>query len=124
MNEVAVNLSLVSNVWIKQLVFPTAGTIMVSHVHTFDHQTLLASGRLRVFVDGCARDFQAPQIIVIRQGQSHVFEALEDQTVAYCVHALRSSERVEDIIDPRHEVHLSHTYPISAGVPNTVNPLL
>ena len=124
MNHPNVNLSLVSNVWVKQLNFEKAGDVMVSHVHSFDHQTLLAKGSLRVFVNGIAREFQAPQIIVIGKGESHVLEALEDGTVSYCIHALRSSERAEDIIDPDQTVDLAKTHPISCEVPNDQNPLL
>ena len=124
MNECKVNLSLVANVWIKQLDFPTAGTIMAGHMHTFDHQTLLARGSLRVFADGIARDFQAPQIIVIEQGEVHILEALEDNTVAYCIHALRDGEHVEDIISPDQVVDLSQLTPISLDIPNEHNTLL
>jgi len=105
MNEPTVQLSLVSNVFIKQLDFKKKDDFVVSHQHSFDHQTLLARGRLRVFVDeDHVKEFTAPAIIVIRSGQNHVMHALEDNTVAYCVHAVRNGERVEDIVDPAHEV--------------------
>ena len=124
MSEANVNLSLVANVWIKQLDFPTAGTVMAGHMHTFDHQTLLAKGSFRVFVDGIAREFTAPQIIVIERGEVHMLEALEDGTVAYCIHALRGSERVEDIISPDQVVDMRDTHPISLDIPNELNLLL
>ena len=124
MNEPSVNLSLVSNVWIKELNFPTAGTVMAGHMHTFDHQTLLAKGSLRVFVDGVARDFTAPQIIVIEKGEVHILEALEDHTVAYCIHALRIGEHVEDIVSPDQRVDVRDCTPISQDIPNELNTLL
>src|SRR5436309_654435 len=108
-----VNLSLISNLWIKQLVFKTAGMMALSHAHSFDHQTLLATGRLRVYVDDAhVRDFTAPQIIIVRAGQHHCFVALEDNTAAYCIHAVRIGERVDDIADPSQEVLLETAQPI------------
>ena len=44
-------------------------------------------------------DFKAPQMIYVQAGKSHFIEALEDGTVAYCVHALRDAN-TEEIIDP------------------------
>jgi hypothetical protein len=121
MSEAAdVNLSLVANVWIKELRFRHAGDLVASHAHSFDHQTLLAKGRLRVFVDERhVRDFTAPAIIVVRAGTEHVLHALEDDTVAYCIHALRSSERAEDIVDPGQDVTIDEAYPLVAGMANS-----
>lgn len=93
-------LSLVSNLWIKQMHFVKAGDMNDGHTHTFDHTTLLAKGKVRVNVDGVDTTFAAPAIIYIQKGKKHYLEALEDDVVAYCVHALRSGEREEDIIDP------------------------
>jgi hypothetical protein len=39
------------------------------------------------------------QMIFIKAGKSHYIEALEDGTVAYCVHALRDKDTA-DILDP------------------------
>jgi quercetin dioxygenase-like cupin family protein len=52
-----------------------------------------------VHVNGQTTDFKAPQMIYIQAGKSHFIEALEDGTVAYCVHALRDAN-TEEIIDP------------------------
>ena len=115
------NISLVSNVWIKQVHFVKAGDIALSHSHTFDHQTLLAHGRIEVYVDDCSvRTFQAPAIIVVKGHTNHCLRALSDDTVVYCIHALRSSERVEDIVDPAHQVRLDGVYPIVDGDSNKV----
>jgi hypothetical protein len=38
-------------------------------------------------------------MIFIQAGKSHYIEALEDNTVAYCVHALRDKD-TEEILDP------------------------
>lgn len=78
--------------------FAKAGDANEGHVHNYDHTTLLAYGSVRVHVNGQTTDFKAPQMIYIQAGKSHFIEALEDGTVAYCVHALRNKD-TEDIID-------------------------
>jgi dTDP-4-dehydrorhamnose 3,5-epimerase-like enzyme len=93
-------ISLVSNTWVKQMLFAKAGDINEGHSHTFDHQTLLAKGKVKVKVNKRTTEFTAPTIIFIRAGFTHEIEALEDDTVCYCIHAIRDGERIEDIIDP------------------------
>ena len=39
-------------------------------------------------------------MIFIHKDKNHAFTALEDNTVAYCIHPMRIGERVEDIVDP------------------------
>lgn len=95
-----VMLGCVSNLWSKMMHFKKAGDTEPGHKHLFDHMTLLANGSLRVTVDGEASEFKAPHMIYIRAGKHHELTALEDGTLAYCIHALRDGERVEDIIDP------------------------
>jgi hypothetical protein len=93
-------ISLVANTWVKQMNFVKAGDINDGHTHIFDHQTLLAKGKVKVTVNGKDSEFTAPTIIFIRAGFEHQIEALEDDTICYCIHAIRDGERVEDIIDP------------------------
>jgi quercetin dioxygenase-like cupin family protein len=93
--------SCVANVYVKQMVFVKAGDEKEGHKHVFDHQTLLAKGSLKAEVNGQISYFTAPQIIFIKAGLEHKFTAIEDNTVAYCVHALRDGDQVEDIIDPK-----------------------
>lgn len=90
----------VANLFSKQMYFAKVGDKEEGHAHLFDHLTLLAKGRLRVTVDGKASDFTAPQMIYIKAGKIHELEALSDETVAYCIHALRDGDGVNDIIDP------------------------
>lgn len=90
----------VSNLWLRQMHFVKAGDRNEGHVHNFDHITLLAKGSVRVDVDGNLTEFSAPHMIYIAKGKNHYLTALEDDTLAYCVHALRHGEREEDILDP------------------------
>lgn len=89
----------VKNLWTRQMYFEKAGDANEGHVHSYDHITLLAHGSVRVHVEGNTTDFKAPYMIYIQKGKSHFIEALEDGTVAYCVHALRDKDS-EDILDP------------------------
>lgn len=89
----------VSNLWVRQMFFEKAGDANEGHTHDYDHITLLAYGSVKVHVEGNVTEFKAPHMIYITKGKSHFIEALEDNTVAYCVHALRDAE-TQDIIDP------------------------
>jgi quercetin dioxygenase-like cupin family protein len=95
-----VQISCVSNMYVRMMHFKRAGDIEHGHSHPFDHMTLLAEGRLRVTVDGDTRDFDAPKILFITKDKEHELVALQDHTVAFCVHPIRDGSRVEDIIDP------------------------
>jgi quercetin dioxygenase-like cupin family protein len=88
-----------SNLWLRQMHFAKAGDANEGHIHNYDHMTLLAYGSVRVHVNGNTTDFKAPHSIFIVKGKSHFIEALEDNTVAYCVHALHDKD-TEEILDP------------------------
>lgn len=90
----------VSNLWVRLMHFNKAGDYNDAHIHNFDHITLLSKGSVRVHVEDQTTEFKAPHLIYIAKGKSHFIEALEDDTVASCIHALRTGEREEDIIDP------------------------
>lgn len=110
MNEPAINIGCVANLFSRQMHFRKAGDIEHGHTHPFDHLTLLAAGALRVTVNGKTTDFKAPHMIYIKAEYRHELVALEDNTVAYCIHALRNGNGVDDIIDP-------------ASIPAGVDPL-
>lgn len=82
------------------MVFKNVGDIEHGHTHQFDHLTLLASGKLQVTVEGVATEFVAPHMIYIRADKNHELVALEPNTVAYCIHALRDKNNTDTIIDP------------------------
>lgn len=104
------SINCVANMFAKQMHFAKAGDVEQGHKHEFDHLTLLASGSLRVTVEGKTTEFKAPHMIYIHAEKNHELVALEDNTVAYCIHALRDGDAVGDIIDP-------------ASVPAGVDPL-
>jgi len=100
----------VANLFSRQMHFKSAGDLEHGHTHPFDHLTLLAAGSLRVSVNGKTTDFKAPHMIYIKAEHEHELVALEDNTVAYCIHALRDGNGVDDILDP-------------ASIPAGVSPL-
>jgi hypothetical protein len=92
------SIGVVANLWSKQMHFKKAGDTEIGHSHTFDHLTLLAAGSLKVTVENISTNFKAPQMIYIKTGKEHELVALEDNTVAYCIHALRDENGT--ILDP------------------------
>lgn len=110
MDQPHVQIGCVANLFSRQMHFKKAGDMEHGHTHPFDHLTLLAAGSLRVTVNGKTTDFHAPHMIFIKAEHRHELIALEDNTVAYCIHALRDGNGVDDILDP-------------ASIPSGVNPM-
>lgn len=100
MSEPVTHFACVSNLWVRMMHFEKAGDQNEGHKHNFDHITLLSKGSVEVDVEGKKTVFKAPHMIYIAAGKSHYLTALEDDTVASCLHALRTGEREEDILDP------------------------
>lgn len=100
MSEPITRIGCVANVYTRQMHFTNTGDTEPGHAHPFDHMTLLAHGSLRVTVNDISTDYEAPEMIWISKGLQHSLTALEPNTVAYCIHALRKGEGIDDIIDP------------------------
>lgn len=109
MSEPIIHIGCVANLYSRMMQFKKAGDIEIGHTHQFDHLTLLAKGKLKVTVEGVATEFIAPHMIYIHKDKVHELEALTDETVAYCIHALRDKDNNE-ILDP-------------SMIPEGVNPL-
>ena len=100
MAQPKITLGLVSNIWSRQMHFEKSGDIEPGHSHKFDHLTLLTNGKLQVDVDGKKTIFTSPHMIYISKSKMHELTALEDNTIAFCIHALREYGGNGDIIDP------------------------
>jgi len=100
MSDVVPYISCVKNLFVKQMLFRKAGDKEYGHAHCHDHLTLLTKGKLRVNALGKDTDFDAPAHIYIKADVVHELTALEDDTIAHCIHALRNEDGSGDIIDP------------------------
>jgi quercetin dioxygenase-like cupin family protein len=98
MAQPEVNIGTVANVFVRQMHFVAVGDQEVGHAHPFNHLTLLAKGSLAVRIGDKETVFTAPNMIYIEADVQHELTAVSENTVAYCVHALR--EQTGDIIDP------------------------
>jgi len=95
-----INIGLVANMFVRQMHFKEAGASEQGHAHTFDHLTLLASGKLQVEANGEITEYTAPTMIYINSEVEHKLTALEPETVAYCIHGLRDLDKSDDIVSP------------------------
>jgi quercetin dioxygenase-like cupin family protein len=100
MSTPIINIGLVANMFVRQMHFKEEGSVEQGHAHTFDHLTLLASGKLLVEANGETTEYVAPTMIYINSEVEHKLTALAPDTVAYCIHGLRDSEKSDDIISP------------------------
>lgn len=66
-----------------------AGEAAKQHVHEADHATLVATGTMRVWIDGADRgEVTAPRIVKVEAGKRHMFLAVTD-VVFCCIWNLR-----------------------------------
>lgn len=100
MAEPVPKIGCVSNVFVRQMTFAKAGDTELGHKHQYDHLSLLASGAIQVRIGDQVSEFFAPHMVFIRAEQQHELMALADNTVMYCIHALRGENGSGDILDP------------------------
>lgn len=95
------------NIWVRQNTLLKKGDSFPGHKHKFDHVTLLTKGSMSVQIEGHdPKEFVAPTFIVIRKEHNHKITALEDDTMYYCVFALRdlNGEAIQgDIFGQEHD---------------------
>jgi len=117
MAQPAVNIGTVKNVFVRQMHFISIGDEEMGHGHPYDHLTLLAKGQLNVTVNGQETLFTAPSMIYIKANTEHKLTAASEQTVAYCIHALR--EETGDIVSPEMVPQGSEFYNMVARLTNS-----
>ena len=107
----------VGNVWIRQNYLGKAGDTAGGHLHYHDHVSLLVKGSVSVQVgDLPAKEFVAPTYIVIKKNYKHKIVALEDETVFYCLYAMRDIDgNVVDIYQEQNVPHLPGPLPDYTG---------
>jgi len=74
-----------------------AGSHTGGHTHNFDHTTIVFTGSVRVratLVDGTEVEetFAAPGYFLVKKDVTHDIEALEDDTVYWCVYSHRDAQ--------------------------------
>lgn len=89
--------SVSANTWIRQMNFEKAGDSTCGHKHTFDHQTLFVKGEFIIRAGDKHYNVKAPTIFITKAGIEHEIISLEDDCIAYCIHALRKGEDISDI---------------------------
>jgi quercetin dioxygenase-like cupin family protein len=116
-SEPITDLKLVDNVFVKMHRFINVGDTHQGHAHTFDHITLLATGKVLMKHDNGEQEFMAPHLIVTPKGITHQFTALEPNTVFCCIHAVRDGSEVDDVasqdITPEQAFELMTKYPLT-----------
>lgn len=95
-----VQISCVSNIYVRMMHFKYEGDVECGHSHPFDHISMLSKGKIRITVGEHTKEFKAPQMIFIKKDAEHQLVALEDDTTVLCIHAIRDGDAVGDIIDP------------------------
>jgi len=104
MNRPEIQILAVSNVYCRLMSFKKTGDQEIGHYHEYNHGTLLAKGKVLVekFDDDdnlvSSKVFTAPTFIFIEKEVIHKITALEDDSLATCIHALRDLD--DEIIDP------------------------
>ena len=88
----------ISNVYCRSMHYKNKGDFEIGHCHTYDHGTLVSTGKLLVEMlrdDGSVisqKEFIGPSLVFIPKLCMHRLTALEDNTVAVCIHAMRDIE--------------------------------
>jgi len=106
----------VGNVWVRQTWLPKVGDTSGGHTHYHDHVSLLVRGSVEITVgEEPPKTFAAPTFIVIKKEHRHRIVALEDETLLYCVFALRDVDgEVIDIYNYENLPNLPGLDPIFA----------
>jgi len=103
-NRPEVKIMAVSNVYSRLMIFKKVGDFENGHYHTYDHGTLLSKGKLLVEMFDkqnnlvATKVYTAPTFIMIKKDNTHRLTAMEDDTIAACIHALRDVD--DDLVDP------------------------
>ncbi len=89
------------NLFFRPMIFKTKGSMTSGHAHKFDHVTYVTAGSVRVkarevntqtnetFGPVVDRIYVSPACVLIKKNWAHEIEALEENTRADCIFALR-----------------------------------
>ena len=93
-----------SGVYTKQMMLPK-GHFVVSHAHTYDHLSILASGTVIVKTDEGSQVYFAPACITIQKHVNHLITAVEDAHW-FCIHATTETDpdKVDEVLIMKEKV--------------------
>ena len=117
MSKCEINTEIFGNIWFKQMIFNKTGDYKTGHIHSHDHVTLVTNGSVEAFEvffgpKGREKDkckslgiFTAPAYIKVPAGMAHTIVALENDSTAYCLEAIRDGDEVitTDFNDPNYK---------------------
>lgn len=83
--------------YFRSILLKYAGTLIPQHEHDHDHVTLIGSGKARSWQDGeWIGDFGPGEVVEMKAGRSHAFQALEPNTHLTCVHSVESALSIKE----------------------------
>lgn len=83
----------IDGVFIKQMYLKTSGSVVPQHAHVYDHTSMLARGRIKMWAgDEYIGEYAAPTPIFIKAKVKHTFQTLEPDTLIYCIHNVGKGE--------------------------------
>lgn len=83
----------VGGLYFRAILLAKAGDTVPQHVHDYNHVTLVASGKARLWIEGVwVADIEGFKAIEIEANRQHVFQALEPNTRLACVHQLNGAQ--------------------------------
>ena len=109
------------NIWSRIMAYKKEGDMYAGHKHYHDHITLIAKGAVLVLVEGYEpQEFIAPNWIIIPNDHEHQFIAIEDDTICYCIHAIRDNDgEPNELYDTSNIPHLTPIKNGKIGLNNT-----
>lgn len=101
---ISTDIRMCDGLFVKHTVF-AEGSYIPQHSHQLPHLSVIATGAVRVWVDGeLLGDYVAPAGVVVEAFKKHTFLALQPQTTILCVH--RTDENGEIPIHEEHQFDL------------------
>lgn len=85
----------VEGISIRSTILEKVGDCVGQHAHQYSHATLVGSGEVRLWVDGVwLGDYKRGQVIAIKAGHPHIFQALAEDTLMSCLTISEIAEMV------------------------------
>jgi len=87
-----------NGLYAKETMIPE-GQFLVQHKHEYSHLSIIAKGKVMVFVDDESYVAEAPVCLEIKAGANHGVKALTD-VVWFCIHATdeKDPSKVDEVL--------------------------